>query len=72
MNSKELTLLLMAGVSIDIERGSSAVECRNRNGESPGSYNHPFATVSFYPRRPSSLGCKNEYLAIKDSGGTTE
>ena len=53
-------------------RGSSEVECRTCNQESPGSnplcYRFEDWAFSFSPRRPSSLSCINEYLAT-DSGG---
>ena len=54
-----------------VERGISAVECQTRNRESPDS--NPLCAlvafkslgifILFYPRRPSSLRCINEYLA---------
>ena len=56
-----------------VERGSTAVECRTRKRDNPGS-KYPFCycfevwAFSFYTRCPSSLSCMNEYLAI-DSGG---
>ena len=54
-----------------MERGSSAVECRTRNREGPGSnplcYRFEDWAFSFSQRHPSSLSCINEYLAI-DSG----
>ena len=52
--------------------GSSVVECRTRNRESPGSnplcYRFEVWAFSFTSRRLSRLSCINEYLAI-DSGG---
>ena len=51
---------------------SSAVECRIRNRESPGSnplcYHFEVWAFSFSPQRPSSLSCINEYLTL-DGGG---
>ena len=59
---------------MDVERGSSAVDCRTRNQVSPGS-NPPFQILLpfqslgiFSIRCPSSLSRINDYLAI-DSGG---
>ena len=53
--------------------GSSVVECRTRNRESPGSnhlcYRFEVWAFSFSSRRLSRLSCINEYLAI-DSGGS--
>ena len=60
-------------IMLNMERGSSAVECRTRKQVSPGS-NPLFATFSKIGHfrslywRPSWLSCTNEYLAI-DSGG---
>ena len=56
-----------------MERSSSVVECRTRNRESPGSNPPllPFQRLGIFRslhRRPCSLSCINEYLAI-DSGG---
>ena len=55
-----------------VERGSSVVECRTRNRESPGSnplcYCFEVWAFLFSSRRLSRLSCINEYLAI-DSGG---
>ena len=56
-----------------VERSSSVVECRTRNRESPGSNPPllPFRRLGIFRslhRRPCSLSCINEYLAI-DSGG---
>ena len=56
-----------------VERSSSVVACRTRNRESPGSNPPllPFRRLGIFRslhRRPCSLGCINEYLAI-DSGG---
>ena len=52
-----------------VERSSSAVECRTRNRESPGS-NSLFASVSKigHFRSLRSLCCINEYLAIENGG----
>ena len=56
----------------NVERGSSVVECRTRNRESPGSnpicYRFEVWAFSFSSRCLSRLGCINEYLTI-DSGG---
>ena len=57
----------------NVERSSSVVECRTRNRESPGSNPPllPFRRLGIFRslhRRPCSLSCINEYLAI-DSGG---
>ena len=55
-----------------MDRCSSVVECQTLNRESPGL--NPLYrcfeawAFSFSPRRPGSLSCINEYLAI-DSGG---
>ena len=56
--------------AIFTKRCSSVVECRIRI---------PFATVSKFvhfrslsPRRPSSLSCINEYLAIDSGGNVSE
>ena len=56
-----------------VERSSSVVECRTRNRVSPGSNPPllPFRRLGIFRslhRRPCSLSCINEYLAI-DSGG---
>ena len=56
-----------------VERSSSVVECRTRNRESPGSNPPllPFRRLGIFRslhRRPCSLSCINENLAI-DSGG---
>ena len=58
--------------ALDVERSSSVVECRTRNRESPGSNPPllPFRRLGIFRslhRRPCSLSCINEYLAI-DSG----
>ena len=60
-------------LTITVERSSSVVECRTRNRESPGSNSPllPFRRLGIFRslhRRPCSLSCINEYLAI-DSGG---
>ena len=55
-------------VTIYLERGSSVVECRTRNRESPG-LNPPFATISKFVLFTTSQSTQlYEYLAI-DSGG---
>ena len=59
--------------SFNVERSSSVVECRTRNRERPGSSPPllPFRRLGIFRslhRRPCSLSCINEYLAI-DSGG---
>ena len=50
-----------------VERGGSAVECRTRNPESPGSnclcYHFEVWAFLFPSRRPSSISCISEYLA---------
>ena len=55
-----------------MECGGSAVECRTRNRESPGSnplyYRFEAWASLLSPRRPSSLSCINGHMAI-DSGG---
>ena len=59
-----------------VERGSSAIECRAHNRESPGSnllcYRFRDWAFSFSPRCPSSLSCINEYLAIENGGHTSD
>ena len=55
------------------ERSISVVECGTRNRDSPGSNPPllPFRRLGIFRslhRRPCSLSCINEYLAI-DSGG---
>ena len=56
--------------------GSSAVECRTRTRESPGSnplcYRFEVWAFSFSPRCPSSISCINEYLAIDSGGNVSE
>ena len=51
-----------------LERGSSVVERRTRNRESPGSnplcYRFEVWAFSFSSKRLSRLSCINEYLAI--------
>ena len=64
---------LNGGMCQTLERSSSVVECRTRNRESPGSNPPllPFRRLGIFRslhRRPCSLSCINEYLAI-DSGG---
>ena len=58
--------------SVTEECGNSVVERRTRNRGSPGTnlLSYPFEDWAFSlsPRRPCSLNCLNEYLAI-DSGG---
>ena len=66
-------LLQVHTLSLIVERNSSVVECRTRNRESPGSNPPllPFRRLGIFRslhRRPCSLSCINEYLAI-DSGG---
>ena len=60
----------------NLERGSSAVECRTRNRESPGSnprcYRFEVWAFSFTSRRLSRLSCINEYLAIDSGGNVSE
>ena len=57
-------------------RGSSAIECRAHNREIPGSnllcYRFGDWAFSFSPRCPSSPTCINEYLAIENSGNTSD
>ena len=59
------------------ERGSSVVECRTRNQVSPAS-NPPLCyrledwAYSFSPRRPNSLSCINEHLAVDSGGNVSE
>ena len=59
-----------------VERGSSVVECRTRNRESPGSnplwYRLEVWAFSFTSRRLSRLSCINEYLAIDSGGNVSE
>ena len=60
-------------ITANAECSSSVVECRTRNRESPGSNPPllPFRRLGIFRslhRRPCSLSCINEYLAI-DSGG---
>ena len=54
-----------------VEHGSSVVECRTRNRESPGSnplcYRFEVWAFSLSSRCLSPLSCINEYLAT-DSG----
>ena len=51
-----------------MEQRGSAVECRTRNRECPGSnplcYCFKSLAFSFSPHRPSSLSRINEYLAL--------
>ena len=66
-------LFSLSPPSVFVERSSSVVECRTRNRESPGSNPPllPFRRLGIFHslhRRPCSLSCINEYLAI-DSGG---
>ena len=72
LSSQLIEVLLHARV-LTLERSSSVVECRTRNRESPGSNPRllPFRRLGIFRslhRRPCSLSCINEYLAI-DSGG---
>ena len=59
-----------------VERGSSVVECRTRNRESPGlnplCYRFEDWAFSFSSRRLSRLSCINEYLAIDSGGNVSE
>ena len=59
-----------------VECGGSAVECRTRNRESPGSnplcYRFGVLAFSFSPSCPISLSCINEYLAIDGGGHMSE
>ena len=64
--------MLIACLFLIVERGSSAVEYRTRNQESPGS-NPPFCHFEdcaflFSPQRLILLSCINEYLAIDGAG----
>ena len=62
--------------NVQLERGSSAVECRTRNRASPGSnplcYFFDVWAFSFSPRLPSSLSCINESLATFNGGNVSE
>ena len=62
--------------STGVERGSSVVECRTRNRESPGSnplcFRFEVWAFSFTSRRLSRLSCINEYLAIDSGGNVSE
>ena len=55
-----------------VSAGSSAVESRTRNQESPGStflcYCFEIWAFSFSPRCLSPLSCINEYVAIVSGG----
>ena len=59
-----------------VKRSRSAVECRTRNQESPGSnplwYRFEVWSFSFSPRRPSSLSCINEQQAVDGGGNVSE
>ena len=59
-----------------MERGSSVVECRTRNRESPGSnplcYGFEVWAFLFSSRRLSRLSSINEYLAIDSGGNVSE
>ena len=59
-----------------MERGSSAVECRTRNRESPGSnplwYRLEVWAFAFSSRLLSRLSCINDYLAIDSGGNVSE
>ena len=58
-----------------MDRGSSVVECRTVNRESPGS-NPPFSAVSkfghFRSLHYASVLSVNEYLAIDGGGNVSE
>ena len=58
---------------LSVERGSSVLECRTRNRESPGSnplcYRFEVWAFSFTSRRLSRLSCINEYLDIDSGAG---
>ena len=75
-SSKSCFLVDLTSVFFSVERGSSAVECRTGNRESPGSnplcYSFEIFAFSFSPRRSSWLGCMNEYLAIDGGGNVSE
>ena len=67
----EDTLSRLISCHVVVERGSSAVECRTRIRNSPGS-NPSFLAVrssggSFSPRRPSSVSCMIEYVSESSS-----
>ena len=67
------TIKIWNNLQPGVERSSSVVECRTRNREIPGSNPPllPFRRLGIFRslhRRPCSLSCINEYLAI-DSGG---
>ena len=75
-HQKMVTLVPPTITRVSVECSGSAVECRTRNQESPGSNpvccyfeDWPF---SFSPRRPSSLSCINEYLAIGSGENASE
>ena len=59
-----------------VERGSSVVEHRTRNRDSPGSnplcYRFAVLAFSYSPQCPSSLSCIIEYLAIDGGGNVSE
>ena len=60
-----------------VERSSSVVECRTRNRGSPGSNPPllPFRRLGIFRslhRRPCSLSCINEYLAIDSAGNVSD
>ena len=61
---------------LTVERGSSVVECRTRNRESPGSnprcYRLEVWAFSFSSRRLSRLSCIDEYLAIDSVGHVSD
>ena len=64
-------------ILIGVERSSSVVECRTRNRESPGSNPPllPFRRLGIFRslhRRPCSLSCINEYLAIDIGGNVSD
>ena len=60
---------LLALWAFDVERGSSAVECRTRNRL---CYCFEVWAFLFSPRCTSSLNCINEYLAIDGGGNVSE
>ena len=69
-------LATLSVLTVSVERGSSVVECRTRNRESPGSnprcYRFEVWAFSFTSRRLSRLSCINEYLAIDSGGNVSE
>ena len=63
-----LISLAYANLTI-VEHGSSNVECRTRNQESPGSnsfcYHFEVWAFSLSPQNPSSLSCINKYMGME-------